>query len=72
MTLDVHRYKEARQKVKDKAEASTTVVDDANTKHIATVRSAQERMQEAEAVFVMPAFGGAKEIHFLATAAQGA
>ena len=72
LTLDVHRYREARQKVKDKQDTSETIANEAKSKHIANVRSAQARVQEAEVVFDMPAPGGTKEVNFLASAVQGA
>ena len=73
LTLDVDRYRKAVERVKKNVDEAETIHREATTKHIANVKAAQSRMQQAEVKFVSPATGGVtsqKEVHWLATAVQ--
>ena len=75
VTLDVNRYREAREKVNKNEEKAETIQQTAKGKHIANVQAAQHRMQQGEVTFVSPATGGiktGKDIHWLATAVSAA
>ena len=75
VTLDIDRYREARNKVMKNVEQSKTIHGKAVEKHIKNVQLAQERMQSGEIVFASPATGGmpgARGVHWLAEAVEAA
>ena len=74
-TLDVNRYREAREKaLKSLGRQEDSRLRD-EPKHIQSVQDAQDRMQMSDVVFCSPATGGItlhKDTHWVACAVQEA